>query len=1501
MTRWTAPEPVRPTPIVRRSRPFLWVQPLRSFALIAAAATSLLQSTSASDMAKPGLEMTSLERVAVRRVTRTQCDVELRGTLTNRGPAIGGAVATGVAWPRRLAIVDGELSFGPVPAKSRVASRDTFSLRQDCGFRHDPDALLKDLRWRIKPFQASVVDLQPARLTVVGSGGVGTLTVTIQNPEPAAMPMSLQSSDPTTVEVPEAVVVPAGSTAASFTVTGNRVGGPVAIKAKLNGTSATAFVTVRERPVPPNLVEPLVEGATLVSGTGIASALVQVFIDGVDAGALTAGPDGRFVMAVVPLRAGQMVTATQTLHELTSDPSAPVLVRARPPAPRIASPLIAGSTQVRGTGVVDATVNVFVDDTGVATVFVDAAGAFVADVPVLVAGQRITATQTVVSVTSIPSASVTVVAVPPVPIVMAPLVEGTNDVFGTGLPGATVNLFIDNVSAGTAAVGEASTWSVRVTQPLTAGQVVNARQLVADVSSALSQSVTVVARPPAPMVNGPLIQGATTVTGTGIVGAAVDVFVADVRVGSSVVGGEGAWDALVERPLVAGDQVRAVQTVGGIASPASDPVTVVARPPAPVVSAPLIAGDTVVGGTGLADATVVVFADSVTIGTARVSGATTWSVALDAALAVGQIVTARQIAANIPSEPSAPVVVVSRPPAPTISEPLLAGATLVTGSGVPDATLEVFVDGASAGTTSVSADTTWGLPVAVPLVGGQVVRARQTVAGVSSPLSPPVIVRAALIRIDIQPAPTASIAVGGTLQFTARGTYASGQIEEPLPGVNWTSDNALVASIAANGVLTGNAAGTASIRATRDGVTSEATSVAVGTDNHPPQAVNDAFTVNGRDTEVTVLPGFQARLLVSGAPFGHILSVVADGAGHLYVGDDSNPLASVGRLFRVDLSARSISTLRDGLPLVQPDQLLIGDGRPLVGRDLILADHNTVETDGCCDGRVFTIRRDTGTATVIARGAGGTMNTTGDPFGIALGPGGAFGSYLYVMDFQGSSPNPPILYRLDDGGTASSFVFAPATWTVGQFPRHLAFPTTGAFGSYLYVSDGGDTPTIWRITPDGTLSVFLRGSAIGRPGAMRFSSGGAFGEALYFIDEGEAGHALLKRAFADGRVDTFGTVASDATDLAFAPDGHTLYVALPRSIVQILPGEDGDTLEVLPPGVLGNDHDPDGDGLTSALVAAPGHGALAFGTQGGFVYRPSVDFNGDDAFSYRASDGRADSAPATVRVTVIRPPRVNQPPSIAPADVLNATVGEPIGLGLAVSDDGLPSTGTLSTLWASIADPGVVSFSSPSTPESLVTFGAAGTYVLRLTASDSALASHEDVTVVVGPGHAQNTPPVADAGPDIIAGLLGSTTLGGSVSDDGLPAGGVVTSAWTKVSGPGLVTFGDAGQPATTAVFDRLGTYVLRLTASDSLLEASDTVIVSVQCPAGPYPMGVLAFCDQFNRPNGSIANGWDGQRHCVIRLRLGREPPDSRLNHRLDLDYYPELRRQRPPARQCL
>lgn len=75
-------------------------------------------------------------------------------------------------------------------------------------------------------------------------------------------------------------------------------------------------------------------------------------------------------------------------------------------------------------------------------------------------------------------------------------------------------------------------------------------------------------------------------------------------------------------------------------------------------------------------------------------------------------------------------------------------------------------------------------------------------------------------------------------------------------------------------------------------------------------------------------------------------------------------------------------------------------------------------------------------------------------------------------------------------------------------------------------------------------------------------------------------------------------------------------------------------LEISAPGVLVNDEDVDGDGLTAVLETLPSHGDLTLQADGSFTYTPHTGFSGTDSFTYRAEDGQGGSTLATVTITV---------------------------------------------------------------------------------------------------------------------------------------------------------------------------------------------------------------------------------------------------------------------------
>ncbi len=101
---------------------------------------------------------------------------------------------------------------------------------------------------------------------------------------------------------------------------------------------------------------------------------------------------------------------------------------------------------------------------------------------------------------------------------------------------------------------------------------------------------------------------------------------------------------------------------------------------------------------------------------------------------------------------------------------------------------------------------------------------------------------------------------------------------------------------------------------------------------------------------------------------------------------------------------------------------------------------------------------------------------------------------------------------------------------------------------------------------------------------------------------------------------------------------------------------------------------------------------------------------------------------------------------------------------------------------------------------------------------------------VLDSGRSPEFPPTVDAGVDRDVMLDGKTYLSG-VAKFLKPEASSAKTAWSKSSGPGDVTFADAGAPKTTATFSRPGDYKLQLTAGEGALSASSVLNVKVVTP----------------------------------------------------------------------
>lgn len=297
------------------------------------------------------------------------------------------------------------------------------------------------------------------------------------------------------------------------------------------------------------------------------------------------------------------------------------------------------------------------------------------------------------------------------------------------------------------------------------------------------------------------------------------------------------------------------------------------------------------------------------------------------------------------------------------------------------------------------------------------------------------------------------------------------------------------------------------------------------------------------------------------------------------------------------------------------------------------------------------------------------------------------------------------------------------------------------------------------------------------------------------------------------------------------PDDLTVIVTPPNQAPVVNAGEDQiislpqDTITLN--GSAADDGLPLGSTFVVTWTKLSGPGDVTFGNASQAATTAQFTLAGDYVLRLTASDGTL-SAFDDLFVKVTPP---NQSPTVSAGADQTVVLPGTGSLNGSVSDDDLPLNATVSTTWSKVSGPGTVTFGNPNVTVTTVSFSVAGTYILRLTATDSQLAASEDLQVIVIP---QNFAPSVNAGADQTISLPNTASLNGSVSDDGLPAGSTLTTLWTKVSGPGDVTFANASVAVTTAAFSAPGSYVLKLTANDTEFTVSDELTITAIDPRLP-------------------------------------------------------------------
>ena len=256
-------------------------------------------------------------------------------------------------------------------------------------------------------------------------------------------------------------------------------------------------------------------------------------------------------------------------------------------------------------------------------------------------------------------------------------------------------------------------------------------------------------------------------------------------------------------------------------------------------------------------------------------------------------------------------------------------------------------------------------------------------------------------------------------------------------------------------------------------------------------------------------------------------------------------------------------------------------------------------------------------------------------------------------------------------------------------------------------------------------------------------------------------------------------------------------------------------------GSASDDGLPQGSVLQLQWSVVSGPGSVVFSDPTKAISTATFTTAGEYVLKLTASDGQL-SASDTLTVTVV--PN-NQPPTVDAGPDQTIELPDPALLKGIITDDGMPQGSTVTSTWSLVNGPGPVVFGNANAPVTTASFTTPGVYTLRLTATDTEFTVSDEMAVTV----LLNQPPTADAGPDQEITLPGVATMNGAATDDGLPRGSVLQTFWSLVSGPAPVVFPDATLLNATAIFSVPGTYVLRLTASDGKLSASDEMTVVVK------------------------------------------------------------------------
>ena len=440
---------------------------------------------------------------------------------------------------------------------------------------------------------------------------------------------------------------------------------------------------------------------------------------------------------------------------------------------------------------------------------------------------------------------------------------------------------------------------------------------------------------------------------------------------------------------------------------------------------------------------------------------------------------------------------------------------------------------------------------------------------------------------------------------------------------------------------------------------------------------------------------------------------------------------------------------------------------------------------------------------------------------LALNADGSF-TYTPTLGFVGSDS---FTYRATDSSGASAPVTVSITIAPGT-PVANADSYTASAGTPLAVTAA--TGVLANdSTPNGTtLSAVVATSPA--HGTLALNPDGSF---TYTPTPGYVGADTFTYRATDGVLQSAAVTVSVAV-LASPPVANAdTYNATAGGTLSIPAAS----------GVLANDTDPNGLPLSAAIAAGPAHGTLTLNPDGSFAYTPAAGFFGTDSFSYRATDGAAQSAPVTVTVNVA----AGTP--VANADSYTATAGSPLAVTATtgvLANDATPNGTTLTAVLATGPTHGTLALNSNGSFTYTPTAGYVGADSFTYRATDGASQSAPvTVTVNVGPG----TPvAVADTYNATAGSPLAVTAATGVLANDSTPNGTTLTAVVATGPSHGTLALNPDGSFTYTPAAGYVGADSFTYRATDG---ASQSAPVTVTVNVGPGTP--VAVADNYNATAG--------------------------------------------------